>query len=53
MWRREGWGDEVWDMEHMEDGQGLKSGEGKKKKRVISCQANWVIFLMELVTEQN
>lgn len=25
----------------------------RKKKRVISCQANWVIFLMELVTEQN
>jgi hypothetical protein len=28
-----GWGDEVWDMEHMEDGQGIKSGVGKKKKR--------------------
>lgn len=23
------------------------------KKKITSCQANWVIFLMELVTEQN
>lgn len=25
----------------------------KKKKKITSCQANWVIFLMELVTEQS
>lgn len=28
-----------------------KSSVSKKKKKITSCQANWVTFMMELVTE--